>query len=100
MRLSAEALDRRLDPALTMPIAVAFSGGGDSLAALLLTKAWAGRHGRRVLALNVDHHLQPQSAAWTGFAAKAAARIGADFRALSWDGAKPAHGIAAAARAT
>ena len=99
MCLNADAFDRRLEPTLTAPIAVAFSGGGDSLAALLLTQAWADRHGRRVLVLSVDHGLQPQSAAWIASAAKTAARLGADFRALSWDGPKPAHGIAAAARA-
>ncbi len=98
MRLNADAFDRRLDPTLSPPIAVAFSGGGDSLAALLLTKAWADRHGRRVLVLSVDHGLQPQSADWTRRAAATAARIGADFRALTWDGPKPAHGIADAAR--
>ena len=98
MALNAEALDRRLDPGLKTPIAVAFSGGGDSLAALLMTVAWARPRGRRVVALNVDHRLQPQSAAWTRFAAAAAARIGAEFRALAWEGPKPSHGLAAAAR--
>jgi tRNA(Ile)-lysidine synthase len=97
--MSAPAFDRRLDPTLKTPIAVAFSGGGDSLAALLLTQAWADRHGRRVLALHVDHRIQSQSAAWTAFAADAAARIGADFRPLLWDGPKPALGLPAAARA-
>jgi tRNA(Ile)-lysidine synthase len=97
--LNTDALDRRLDPTLTTPVAVAFSGGGDSLAALLLTKAWADRCGRRVLALTVDHRLQPDSASWVRFAAETALRIGADFRALSWDIAKPAHGLPAAARA-
>lgn len=97
--LVAEAFDRRLDPTLTTPIAVAFSGGGDSLAALLSAKAWADRHGRRILVLSVDHRLQPQSAAWIGFAAETADRIGADFQALSWEGPKPAQGIPAAARA-
>jgi tRNA(Ile)-lysidine synthase len=96
--LAADAFDRRLDPKLKTPIAVAFSGGGDSLAALLMTKAWADRHGRSVLVLNVDHRLQPQSADWSRFAAETAARLGADFHALSWDGPKPARGLAAAAR--
>jgi tRNA(Ile)-lysidine synthase len=96
--LNAEALDRRLDPGLNAPIAVAFSGGGDSLAALLMTQAWARRRGRRVIALNIDHRLQPQSADWSRFAAAAAARIGADFLALAWEGAKPSRGLAAAAR--
>ena len=97
--LNVSAFDRRLDPALTTPIAVALSGGGDSLAALHLTKAWADRNGRRVLALSVDHRLQPQSADWTRFCEKAALRLGADFRALAWDGPKPCQGLPAAARA-
>ena len=57
-------LDRRLDDNLTQPIAVAFSGGGDSLGALIATKAWAERCGRPVIALHVDHRLQASSAAW------------------------------------
>ena len=52
----------RLIAASSAPIVVAFSGGGDSLAALIVTKAWADRVGRPVLALIVDHGLQPQSA--------------------------------------
>jgi len=99
MALNAEAFDRRLDPELKTPIAVAFSGGGDSLAALLMTKAWADRHGRSVIALSVDHRLQAKSADWTRFAADVAARVGADFQALAWEGDKPGHGLAAAARA-
>ncbi len=65
----------------------------------MLTKAWADRVGRPVLALSVDHGLQPQSAAWTHTAEQAARRIGADFRALCWDGEKPNTGLPAAARA-
>lgn len=95
----AEVLGRRLAPASAAPLAVAFSGGGDSLAALLAAKAWADRHGRRVLALSVDHGLQPQSADWLDFAASTARRIGADFQPLRWTGLKPDHGLPAAARA-
>jgi tRNA(Ile)-lysidine synthase len=93
------AFERRLEPRAVAPIAVAFSGGGDSLAALLATKAWADRHGRAVLAINLDHRLQRQSAAWQGAAAEAAARVGASFRALAWNGPKPDHGLPASARA-
>ena len=96
--LDGGAFDRRLDPGLKTPIAVAFSGGGDSLAALLMTKAWADRQGRPVLVLNVDHRLQSQSADWSRFAAETAQRLGAEFRVLNWDGSKPARGVAAAAR--
>lgn len=88
-----------LDPASRAPIAVAVSGGGDSLAALIHTCAWAERAGRPVLALSVDHRLQPASAEWTAFAGACAARLGARFHALAWTGDKPTSGLAAAARA-
>ena len=80
-------------------MAVAFSGGSDSLALLLLAKAWADRAGRQLLALTVDHGLQPQSAAWTQAAGATARRLGVAFRPLAWDGDKPATGVPAAARA-
>ena len=86
----------RNDPS---PIAVALSGGSDSVALLRSTCAWARRAARPVLAFTVDHGLNPQSAAWTQFAGEAAARAGAGFRTLVWDGPKPASGLPAAARA-
>jgi tRNA(Ile)-lysidine synthase len=91
---------QRLDPHSARPIAVAVSGGGDSLFALIQTCAWAAKVGRRVLALSVDHGLQADSAAWTAFAGEQALRLGADFRALRWTEPKPTTGIPAAARAT
>jgi tRNA(Ile)-lysidine synthase len=97
--LGVEAFGRRLRPDIDAPLAVGFSGGGDSLAALLATKAWSDRCGRRLVVLSVDHGLQPQSAAWTAFAAETAGRLGLAFHALAWTGDKPAHGLPAAARA-
>jgi len=96
--LNLERFDQRLDATLSQPLAVAFSGGGDSLAALIASVAWANACGRPVLALHVDHRLQPNSGAWRDFAADAAERLGAQFRALTWDDAKPSRGLAAAAR--
>jgi len=92
-------LDRRLASRTDAPLAVAFSGGGDSLALLILALEWAGRHDRRVLALVLDHGLNPDSPAWTRFAAEAAARLGAQVQTHSWDGPKPETGLPAAARA-
>ena len=91
-----EVLDRRLLSAGRHPIAVALSGGGDSLALALATADWARRYGRRLLVLTVDHRLRPESAAWTTACAATAARLGADFRALAWTGEKPRTGPAAA----
>jgi len=93
------ALERRLRPASPAPLAVAFSGGGDSLALLLLVKAWAQARGRRVIALTVDHGLNPDSGDWTAFCAEAADRLGVAFRSLVWTGEKPTTGLPAAARA-
>ena len=92
------AFDERLDPKARAPLAVGFSGGGDSLALLLAARAWADEVGRPVLALTVDHGLQPQSRAWTLAAAETAQRLDIGFRALSWTGHKPSVGLSAAAR--
>lgn len=96
--MDAAAFDRRLCPGLATPVAVGFSGGGDSLAALLMAKAWSDRNGRRLIVLTVDHRLQPAAAGWTTFAAETAYRIGAEFRALAWEDDKPTRGLPAAAR--
>lgn len=92
-------LDRLLLRDSRRPIAVALSGGGDSLALSLVAADWARRVGRRLLVLTVDHRLRPQSAAWTKACAATAKRLGADFQALAWTGDKPATGLPAAARA-
>ncbi|HVI32247.1 tRNA lysidine(34) synthetase TilS [Phenylobacterium sp.] len=94
-----QILDRRLLRDADAPVAVALSGGGDSLALALIAADWANGAGRRLLILNVDHRLQPQSAAWAHACARIAERLGADFRALAWTGPKPASGLSAAARA-
>ncbi|MBI1273850.1 MAG: tRNA lysidine(34) synthetase TilS [Alphaproteobacteria bacterium] len=55
-------------------IAVAVSGGPDSMALALLLRDWARAYGRRVTALIVDHRLRPESA---GEAARVGAWLGA-----------------------
>ncbi|MFK0300126.1 tRNA lysidine(34) synthetase TilS [Brevundimonas sp. NPDC090276] len=80
------------------PVAVALSGGGDSMALLRLAADWAKARGRRLLALTVDHNLNPQSADWTRFAGEAARQVGADWRALSWEAPVAGPGLTARAR--
>ncbi|WP_172270872.1 tRNA lysidine(34) synthetase TilS [Caulobacter sp. RHG1] len=92
------AFDRRLDPARAAPLAVGFSGGGDSLFLLKAVLDWARPLGRPVLALVVDHGLQADSARWTADAVAKARALGAQARALTWIGAKPTSGVPAAAR--
>jgi len=98
-RTAAGVFDRRLSLASARPLAVALSGGGDSLALLLVARAWTQSAGRPLLALTVDHGLQPQSAAWTAACAERAAQFSIGFQALSWTGDKPTTGLPAAARA-
>jgi len=92
-------LDRRLLAASPRPIALALSGGGDSVALLHAASGWAQARGRPLVALTVDHRLQPQSGAWTEACAGLAARLGVGFQALAWEGDKPVRGVPAAARA-
>ncbi|WP_304275029.1 tRNA lysidine(34) synthetase TilS [Caulobacter segnis] len=80
------------------PLAVGFSGGGDSLFLLKATLDWAKSCGRRVLALVVDHQLQADSARWTAEALARAKALGAEAQALAWIGPKPVTGLPAAAR--
>jgi len=92
------AFARRLNGPAAAPVAVALSGGGDSLALLHLAKAWADRAGRRLLALTVDHGLNPASPGWSAFAAECARWLGVPHRTLAWIGSKPTTGLPAAAR--
>lgn len=92
-------LDARLNHIGPEPVALALSGGGDSMALLDLVAPWARARGRRLLALTVDHNLNPDSAAWTRFAAEAARAAGADWRGLVWAQARGGAGLPARARA-
>ncbi len=90
-RLAALTTSRKL--------AVAFSGGPDSLALLVLAAQWAKR--RKAVSLHaftVDHGLRAASAAEARRAAAMAKEIGVPHRILRWKGEKPASGIQAAAR--
>jgi tRNA(Ile)-lysidine synthase len=97
--LAAREMDVRLERGVDAPLAVAFSGGGDSLALLLAAQAWASKSGRRLIALTIDHGLQADSHAWTAWCAERAARLGLAHQGLAWAGEKPRAGLAAAARA-
>lgn len=81
------------------PVAVALSGGGDSVALTLIADAWARARGRELVVLSVDHGLRAESAAWTARCADLAQRLNRPFRPLAWQGDKPATGLPAAARA-
>jgi tRNA(Ile)-lysidine synthase len=80
-------------------LAVAVSGGADSMALCLLASRWArARHGK-VTALTVDHRLRPESVAEARQVARWCRALGVSHVTLRWAGRKPKTGIQAAARA-
>jgi tRNA(Ile)-lysidine synthase len=80
-------------------LAVAVSGGADSMALCLLADGWARAHGGRVLALIVDHGLRPSSAGEAERTARWLAARGIESSILPWLGDKPRSAIQARARA-
>lgn len=79
-------------------IAVAVSGGPDSLALAILADRWARARGGTAWALTVDHGLRPESAAESEIVGGWLAARRIPHAVLSWEGAKPATGIQEAAR--
>src|SRR5205814_1974198 len=79
-------------------VAVAVSGGPDSLALVLLADRWARAQDGRAWAVTVDHGLRPESAAEARTVAGWLAARAIPHEILSWEGVKPASGIQAAAR--
>ena len=68
------------------------------MALLGIAAAWAKRAGRRLLAITVDHGLNPDSADWSRRCEAAARAVGADWIERRWAGEKPTTGLPAAAR--
>jgi tRNA(Ile)-lysidine synthase len=81
-------------------VALAVSGGADSLALLDCFDRWRRRGDRPVATvLSVDHRLRETSAAEAAAVAAVAAGRGLACRVLAWEGPRPQSGIEAAARA-
>lgn len=94
------ALMAPLGPFETAPrIAVAVSGGADSLALALLMVEWARGRGGDAVALTVDHRLRPGSTAEARQVHRWFAARGITHHILTWDGERPGADLQAAARA-
>lgn len=94
----AAALDRIGGFEPVPRLAVAVSGGADSLALCLLADAWCRRRGGGVQALTVDHGLRPDSAAEARQVHAWLTERGIAHDILAWTGPKPRSGLQAAAR--
>lgn len=94
-----DGLIARLGPFEPRPhLAIAVSGGADSMALALLAHAWAHAAGGQATALIVDHGLRPESAAEARQVADWLGARGVPVIMLAWTGDKPRTGIQARAR--
>jgi tRNA(Ile)-lysidine synthase len=89
---------KMLNVKANMPVAVACSGGPDSMALALMAQSWAKAGKSKVVALIVDHGLRRESA-------KEAKQVGAWLKKqgiahaiLTWNGRKPVRNVQEAAR--
>jgi len=79
-------------------VAVATSGGPDSLALAILADRWARAKGGVAWAVTVDHGLRAESAVEARQVGVWLARRGIPHAILAWEGDKPATGLQAVAR--
>ena len=81
---------QKLDIDGTRPkIAVAVSGGGDSLALTILMQEWVTARGGEMLTLTVDHKLRPNSSAEAEGVQKLLRARNITHDILTWEGDKP-----------
>ncbi len=93
--VTAAEASKLLDPLGRYPhLAIAVSGGADSLALLQLISRWRAKRGSKpdLTVLTVDHGLRAQSREEAETVAAVAARLGLAHAILVWNGAKPGEG--------
>jgi len=94
----ARALDALRAQFSPSSIAIACSGGLDSMVLLHLASNWCREHGVTLSAFHVHHGLSPHADAWLGHVESAARALGAGFEARRVNVDKRGSGTEAAAR--
>ncbi len=81
-------------------IALAVSGGADSMALMILAHDWLARASRppRLHVLTVDHRLRTEAAEEAALVKREAERLGLSHETLAWSESKPRADLQAAAR--
>ncbi|MBL8574668.1 MAG: tRNA lysidine(34) synthetase TilS [Hyphomicrobiaceae bacterium] len=100
--LTVEEADAVLAPFTEFShVALAVSGGGDSMALLVLAAEWRDRQPDppRLSVLSVDHRLRAEAADECRLVAERARGLGLPAEILEWGGDKPRTGLQSAARA-
>ncbi|MEM9181025.1 MAG: tRNA lysidine(34) synthetase TilS [Pseudomonadota bacterium] len=92
------ALIHRFSPESHRPIALAVSGGSDSLALLHLCQAWARSADRALLVFTVDHGLRPEARDEAALVAACCNRLQISHQTLRWTASKPSQNAARRAR--
>jgi tRNA(Ile)-lysidine synthase len=82
-------------------VALAVSGGSDSVGLMVLATRWATLVPRspQIIVVTIDHGLRAGSDTEAAFVAAQASRLGLDHETLLWSGPKPKSGLQEAARA-
>ena len=99
--VSVEELRAQFERLLNEPVALAVSGGADSMALMHLVAEWSRMRPGALPPLaivTVDHGLRPQSADEAAFVAREAGRLGLAHSTLVWTDDKPQSGIQDQAR--
>lgn len=93
-----EGVISSLLPESPAKVAVACSGGGDSMALTLITHEWAKAHGAEIIAVTVDHGLREESGKEALQVGKWLANLGIAHCILKWEGNKPSSNLQENAR--
>lgn len=77
-------MDQNFDKAISSGVALAVSGGSDSIALLFLASKWAKKNLIRLVVFSVNHRLREESDKEIEFVRKTALDLGHEFIGLTW----------------